>query len=176
MATGTAMNDDKRPVLTAQPTRSNRVQYVCLLVVFQTIFLYGAKRTLDRYSRDATIENLFILAVVIVACFAMLYFMARPVAKRVEFFENHLVEHSFWVFSRTRTYQEISRLEVAYVWAVRQVFIIRFSDGGKIAVFNDEIHFDGLAEWMDQRGVSGVEEVKKNIFRDEYLDRFHNRK
>ena len=61
-------------------------------------------------------------------------------------------------------------------WAVRQVFIIRFSDGGKIAVFNDEIHFDGLAEWMDQRGVSGVEEVKKNIFRDEYLDRFHNRK
>ena len=48
--------------------------------------------------------------------------------------------------------------------------------GGKSQFSNDEIHFDELADWMDQRGVSGVEEVKKNIFRDEYLDRFHNRK
>ena len=176
MTTGPAMTADKRPVLTSQPTRGNRIGYVAFGVVLMGVVVYVTNAMFQDYSEDPTIENLFIFAVLCFSGLVVALWMAHTVTKKVEFFDNHLVAHSLRVFSRTRMYQEIIRLEVSFVQGFRQVFVITFSDGGKIAVHNDEIHFDELAEWLEQRGVRGVGAVKKNIFRNEYLDRFHNRR
>ena len=93
-------------------------------------------------------EHLLIAVIMMFPFFWGLYWVAKLLVPKVEFFESHLVVRSLWGSSRTRSCQEISKLEVKY----GRLFIT-FKDRGKIALHKNEINFEDLTRWLAKQGV-----------------------
>ena len=146
------------PALTAQRSRSHRIQYAGMFVTLIMLGLaYGVYGTWQEYYRDPTYEHLFIGVGVSLSVSMFFFLLAYFVVPKVEFFENHLVARSLWGFSRQRSYQEISILEVKHG---RLYF--RFNDRGKIALSREEINLEDLVLWLAERGVMAAQHLQSS--------------
>ena len=142
------------PALTAQRTRSHRIQYAGCFVVFLLVMVYAFDHILQQYSSNPTNENLLLTVIMIFPFLAGFILLAYFLVPKVEFFENHLVARSMWGFSRTRSYPEISKLEVK-----RQHLFVTFKDRAKIAFHPEEIKLDDLARWLAERDVTAARDL-----------------
>ena len=146
----------ERPALTAQKTKSNRVQYVAIFGTLTLLLVYfGVYPSWQEYFRDPTSEHLFIAVVVSCSFWVFPLALAYLVIPKVEFFENHLVARSLWGFSRQRNYQEISKLEVKH-----DHLFFTFNDRGKISLSREEIKLEDLVRWLAERGVLAARDFK----------------
>ena len=141
--------------LTAQRSRSTRVQIAGCFVVFLLVLVYAYNGTLQQYSRNPTDENLLIAVIMSFTFLGWLYWLTKLLVPKVEFFKDHLVARSLWGFSHKRSYPEISTLEVKH-----DHLYIAFKDGGKIALHKSEIELERLARWLAERDVSAVRDLK----------------
>lgn len=142
------------PALTAQRSRSHHIQYAGCFVVFLLLVVYGFDHIRQQYSESPTNENLLLVCVVLLLVFGGLYWLAKMLVPKVEFFQNHLVARSMWGFSQTRSYPEISKLKVK-----RQQLFITFKDRSKIALHPEEVHLGDLARWLAERDVSAARDL-----------------
>ena len=171
------MTTEPGPALTSQRSRNRQIPDAIFCGVLALAVVYCIYLGWQQYFTDPTSDNLFIAVLVspsVIAVYLLLQYFVVP--RKVEFFENYLVERSLRGYSRKRSYQEIIKLEVFTRYVACQVFVIRFRGGGDIKLYNDEIHFDELAGWLEERGVPGVQAVKKAIFRHDVLDRLHSKR
>lgn len=142
------------PELTAQRSRSNRIQYAGCLVVFLLLAVYGFDHILQQYSENPTNENLLLAVIAILPFLAGFFMLAYFLVPKVEFYENHLVARSLWGFSRKRSYPEISKLELK-----RQQLFVTFQDRGKTALHPEEINLGDLAQWLAERDVTAARDL-----------------
>ena len=145
-----------RTSLTAQRSRSQRIQYAGCFVVFLLVAAYAVDSTLQRYTENPTNDNLIIAVIMIFSFFTVVIMLAYFLVPKVEFFEDHLVARSLWGVSRKRRYQEISELAVK-----RQHLFITFTDRSKIALHPEEINREVLARWLADHDVTAARDVRR---------------
>ena len=136
------------PTLTAQRPSSNRIQIAGFSVAVLALIVFAFVCATQQYSRNPTNEILLITVLMIFPFFGGLYWLAKMLVPKVEFFENHLVTRSHWGSSRKRSCQEISKLEVKY----GRLFIT-FKDSAQIELRRIEINFEALTRWLAEQGV-----------------------
>ena len=142
------------PALTAQRSRSNRIQYAGCFILFLLVAVYGFDHILQQYSENPTNENLLLAVIAIFPFFAGFYMLAYFLVPKVEFFEDHLLARSLWGRTRQRSYQEIATLAVKHY-----NLFITFKDRSKIALHPEEIDLDHLARWLTERDVSAARDI-----------------
>ena len=142
------------PTLTAQRSRSNRIQYAGCFVVFLLLSVYVFRGMVQQYSENPTNENLLLVCGVLLLFIGGLYWLAKMLVPKVEFFEDHLAARSLWGVSWRRSYQEISELAVKH-----QHLFITFTDQSKIALHPEEINHNDLARWLAERDVSAARDL-----------------
>ena len=146
----------ERPALTAQKTKSNRVQYVAIFGTLTLLVVYfGVYPSWQEYFRDPTSEHLFIAVVVSCSFWVFPLALAYLVVPKVEFFENHLVARSLWGFSRKRNYQGISKLEVKH-----EHLDLMFYGGDQLSLSREDIKIEDLAAWLAERSVVAARNLK----------------
>ena len=143
-----------RPALTAQRSRSNRIQYAGCFIAVLLVVAYGSDSILQQYSENPANENLLLAVITTVPFFALLFWAAKILVPKVEFFEDHLAARSLWGLSRKRSYQEISELAVK-----RHHLFITFTDRSRIALHPEEIQLGDLTRWLVERDVSAAQDV-----------------
>ena len=143
--------------LTAQRSRSNRIQYAGCLIVFLLLAVYVFNGILQQYSENPTNENLLIAVFMISPFLVGFYLLAYFLVPKVEFFEDHLAARSLWGRWRMRSYQEISELAVK-----RRHLFITFTDRSKIALHPEQINLDELVRWLTDHDVTAARDVKRN--------------
>lgn len=149
--------EGKAPVMTAQRSRSNRIQYAAIFGTLTLLMGYFAVyANWQEYFRDPTSEHLFIA--VVVSCsfwvwpLAVVYF----VVPKVEFFENHLVARSLWGFTRKRNYQGISKLEVKH-----EHLDVMFYGGDRLSLSREETKLEDLIRWLAEREVTAAKKLER---------------
>ena len=147
----------KAPVMTAQRSRSNRIQYAAIFGTLTLLVGYFAVYdNWQEYFRDPISEHLFIA--VVVSCsfwvwpLAVVYF----VVPKVEFFENHLVARSLWGFTRKRNYKGISKLEVKH-----EHLDVMFYGGDRLSLSREETKLEDLIRWLAEREVTAAKKLER---------------